>query len=58
MSKSYKKRPREEDQEYDEYGDLKQRSVDKRKKRRFTRALKTMDINELLEMDDGTELGP
>lgn len=59
MSKSYKKRVREEDyEEFDEYGDLKSRSIDKRKKRRFTRALKTMDINELMEMEDSTEFGP
>lgn len=52
MSKSYKKRRNDDFDEYDEYGELKQKSVNRRKKRRFDRALKTLDIEEILEYEE------
>jgi hypothetical protein len=56
MSKSYKKRHEEDSDDFDEYNDLKQRAVDRRKKKRFVRALKVMDVDELLEINDTTEI--
>jgi uncharacterized protein YpiB (UPF0302 family) len=52
MSKSYHKKKEEDFDEYNEYGELKQRVIDRRKKRRFSRALKVKDIDELLEYND------
>lgn len=52
MSKSYKKKHDEDFDEYDYYGELKQRSVDRRKKRRFDRALKVKNIDELMDYLD------
>jgi hypothetical protein len=51
MSKSYKKRHEEDSDDSDEYNDLKQRAVDRRKKKRLVRALKIKDIDTLLEDD-------
>lgn len=55
MSKSYHKKKLQEeeyDAEYNEYEDLKQKSIDRRKKRRFNRALKVKNIDELIEYQD------
>ena len=54
MGKTHKIYYKEEDSEEftDDYiRSLKQKSIDKRKERRYARALKTMDIDELLEND-------
>lgn len=52
MSKSYKRKYEEDYDEYDEYGDLKKKVVDRRKKRRFDRALKVKNIDEILDYAD------
>jgi hypothetical protein len=49
LSKSYHKKRDDDSDEYDNYGELKQKAVDRRKKRRFDRALKVRDIDSLLE---------
>lgn len=63
MSKTFKKRKRnfEYEEQEDDYGYVKH-NFDKTKKKRFDRALKTLNIDELLEyeeeFDDSTEFGP
>jgi hypothetical protein len=54
MSKTYKKKYEDDFDEYE--NNLKQRAIDRRKKKRFVRALKVMDVDELLEINDTTEI--
>lgn len=56
MSKSYKKKYDEDSDDYDNYGELKQKSVDRRKRKRFSRALKVRDIDELMEYNEEDDL--
>jgi hypothetical protein len=55
MSKTYRK-PKVYDDGFEDndYERQKQNAINKRKRKRFVRALKVMDIDEMLDIDDGT----
>lgn len=55
MSKTYKKKYEEDFDDYNPYGEVREKTVNKRKRKRFVRALKVKDIDQLLEYDEDDE---